>query len=94
MMPMVGDDRLLITDLYKKPGFVSVMGGSFTKPKEMSYKEAEIYKENHIQVKFRLERTDEMPPKQGKFTKTCRRCHRPLNLHYSSYRSNYYSRAC
>ncbi|KAL9632463.1 MAG: hypothetical protein Q9164_005307 [Protoblastenia rupestris] len=73
MMPMVGDDGLLINDLYEKPGFVSVMGGSFTKPKEMSCEDAEIYKENHIRVKFGLERTDEMPPKQGKFAKTCRR---------------------
>lgn len=94
MMPMVGDDGLLITDLYEKPGFVSVMGGMFTKPKEMSCEEAEIYKENHIRVKFGLERTDEMPPKQGKFAKTCRRCHRPSSLRCSSCRSNYCSRAC
>ena len=94
MMPVVGDDGLLITDLYEKPGFVSVMGGSFTKPKEMSCEDAEIYKENHIRVKFGLERTDEMPPKQGKFAKTCRRCHRPSSLRCSSCRSNYCSRAC
>ncbi|KAG9236236.1 hypothetical protein BJ875DRAFT_457146 [Amylocarpus encephaloides] len=94
MMPMVGDDGLLITDLYEKPGFVSVMGGSFNKPKEMSCEEAEIYKENHIRIKFGLERTDEMPPKQGKFAKTCRRCHRPSSLRCSLCRSNYCSRAC
>lgn len=63
MMPMVGDDGLLITDLYEKLGFVSVMGGSFTKPKGMTCEDAETYKENHIRAKFGLERTDEMPPK-------------------------------
>ena len=93
-MPMVGDDGLLITHLYGKPGFVSVMGAAFTKPKEMSCEEAEIYKENHIQVKFGLERTDEMPPKQGKFTQKCRHCYRPSSLRCSLCRSNYCSRAC
>jgi len=63
------DDGLLITDLYEKPGFVSVMGGSFTKPKEMSCEEAEIYKENHIRVKFGLERTDEMPRSKANLPK-------------------------
>ncbi|TVY35196.1 hypothetical protein LSUB1_G005388 [Lachnellula subtilissima] len=95
MMPMVaGNDGLLITDLYEKPGFVSVMGGSLSKPKEMSCEDAEIYKENHIRGKFELEKTDEMPPKQGKFAPTCRRCHRPSSLRCSSCRSDYCSRAC
>lgn len=94
MMPMVGDDGLLITDLYEKPGFVSVMGGSCTKPKEMSCEEAEIYKGNHNRIKFGLGGTDELPPKQDKFAKMCRHCYRPSSLRCSSCRSNYCSRAC
>lgn len=71
---------LLITDLYEKLGFVSVMGVSFTKPNDMSCYDAEIYKKNHIRVNFGLERTNEMPPKQGKFAKTCCHCNRPSSL--------------
>lgn len=62
--------------------------------KEMSCEDAEIYKENHIRAKFGLEKTDEMPPKQGELSKTCRRCHRPSSFRCSSCRSNYCSRAC
>lgn len=35
-----------------------------------------------------------MPPKQGKFARTCRHCHRPSSLRCSLCRSNYCSRAC
>ena len=94
MWSAVGDDGLVINDLHEKSGFVSVMGSAFTKPKEMSCEEAEIYRENHIRGKFGFERTDQMPPKQGKFAKTCRRCYRPSGLRCSSCRSNYCSRAC
>ncbi len=94
MMPMVGDGGLLISDLYEKPGFVSVMGGSFTKPKEMSCEDAEIYKENHIRIRFGLEKSDAMPPKQGKFAQRCRRCHRPSSHRCSLCRTHYCSEAC
>lgn len=63
MIFIVGDDGLLITDLYEKPGFISIIEGSFTKLKKISCEEAEIYKENHIRVKFRLERIDKIPLK-------------------------------
>ena len=94
MMPLVGDHGILINDLYEKPGFVSVMESSLSKPKEMSCEDAEIYKENHIRTKFGLERSDEMPPKQSRFAKTCRRCHRPSRLRCSSCRSDYCSKEC
>jgi hypothetical protein len=94
MMPMVFNDGLLTVDLYEKPGFVSVIGGSLTKPKEMSYEEAEIYKENHIRVKFGLERSDEMPPKQSRSRKSCRRCHKPSRLRCTLCRSSYCSSSC
>ncbi|KAG4415746.1 hypothetical protein IFR04_011110 [Cadophora malorum] len=66
MMPTVGQDGLLITDLHGKPGFVSVMGGLFKEPKEMSCEDGEIFKGNHIRLKFGLEKSDEMPPKRAK----------------------------
>ena len=94
MWTFVGDEGLTINELYDKPGFVSVMGSAFTKPKEMSCEEAEIYKENHIRSKFGFERTDEMPPKQHNLAKTCRRCRRSSSLFCSSCRSNYCSKLC
>jgi len=60
MMFIVRDDGLYITDLYEKPGFIFIIKGLFIKSKEIFYKEIEIYKENYIQVKFRLKKTDEM----------------------------------
>jgi hypothetical protein len=94
MMPMVGNDGLLITDMSEKPGFVSVIGGPLDKSKEMTHGEAEIYKENHIRGKFGLEKSDEMPPKQGKSAKNCRRCNQPSKLRCCLCRTNYCSKAC
>lgn len=94
MMPMVGDEGLLITDLHDKPGFVSVMGASLAKPKEITCEKAEIFKENYIRAKFGLEKSDEMPPRQGKFTKRCCHCHQPSSLRCSACRSNYCSKPC
>jgi hypothetical protein len=74
----VMDDGLLVMENHQKPGFVSVIGGSLTKPKEMTCQEAEIYKENHIRGKFGMEKSDQMPPKQSTVEKnTCRRCRSP-----------------
>lgn len=95
MGQIVADDGLLVVENYQKPGFVSVLGGSLTKPKEMTYQGAEIYKENHIRGKFGLEKTDQMPPKQSSVEKnTCRRCSSPSNLHCSVCRTKYCSRSC
>jgi hypothetical protein len=63
------DDGLLVTENHQKPGFVSVIGGSLTKPKEMKCQEAEIYNENHMRGKLGLEKTDQMPPKQSRVGK-------------------------
>jgi hypothetical protein len=52
MGQFVTDDGLIVVENYEKPGFVSVYEVSLTKPKEMTYLEAEIYKENHIRGKF------------------------------------------
>jgi len=92
---IVADDSLLIQENYEKPGFVIVFGGSLTKPKDMTFEEAEIYKENHIRGKFGLEKTDQMPPKQSSVGKiTCRRCSSPSKLHCSACRTKYCSRFC
>ncbi|MAD85003.1 MAG: hypothetical protein CL912_18750 [Deltaproteobacteria bacterium] len=61
---------------------------------EMSCEDGEIFKGNHIRLKFGLEKSDEMPPKRGKCAKRCRRCHRPSSLRCSSCRSSYCSVAC
>lgn len=95
MGQFVTDDGLIVVENYEKPGFVSVYEVSLTKPKEMTYLEAEIYKENHIRGKFGLEKTDQMPPKQSGVKKnTCRRCSLPSNLRYSACRTKYCSRSC
>lgn len=95
MGQFVLDDGLLVLENYQKPGFVSVVGGSLTKPKDMTCQEAEIYKENHIRGKFGLEKTGQMPPKRsGGEENTCRRCSSPSNLRCSACRTNYCSRSC
>jgi hypothetical protein len=95
MGQVVADDGLLVLENYQKPGFVSVWGESFTKPKDMTCQEAEIYTKNHICGKFRLEKTDQMPLKQSIVEKnTCRRCSSPLNFHCSACRTKYCSRSC
>ena len=57
MMPIVMDDGILVTES-EKPGYVSVIGGPLKKLKEMTFEQAEIFKENHIRSKFGLEKTD------------------------------------
>jgi hypothetical protein len=52
MGQFVTEDGLIVMEHYEKPGFVTVCGVSLTKPKDMTYLEAEIYKENHIRGKF------------------------------------------
>ncbi|EPE30438.1 HIT/MYND zinc finger-like protein [Glarea lozoyensis ATCC 20868] len=94
MMPSVFNDGLLTVDRYDKPGFVTIMGGSLTKPQEMSFEKAEIYKENHIRVKFGMERSDKMPRKRGKSSKSCRLCRKTSNLRCTLCRTTYCSRSC
>ncbi|KAL3422702.1 hypothetical protein PVAG01_06858 [Phlyctema vagabunda] len=54
-MPMVTNDGILVVENHEKPGFVFIIGGSLAKPKEMTFEEAEIFKENHIRSLRRAE---------------------------------------
>lgn len=89
------DDGLLVLENLQKPGFVSVIGGSLTKVKEMTCQEAEIYQGNHIRGKFGLELLDQMPPNQSTAGKpTCRRCGSTSSLRCSACRTKYCSKSC
>lgn len=92
-MPIVMDDGILVTES-EKPGYVSVIGGPLKKLQEITFEQAEIFKENHIRSKFGLGKTDQIAPRQLRMTSICHRCRCRSNLRCSSCRMRYCSLSC